>query len=254
MKVLVRELLTLTFSMNKCMGVILINSKIMEIFSSIQGEGLFIGKRQIFIRFAGCNIDCKYCDTENSKSGEIGDYISTDDLNDKVQSLLTPDFHSLEITGGEPLLYADFIREFLLKYDYRVMLETNATLPDKLESLTGLVDIVSMDIKLPEHFNTKEEWLNVYENELKSIEVMERNNIRYYVKIVVSWMTPIRIIEDILQDLDGLVSSDVEFIVQPVSPMSLWKSKKNLFNISEVIGKQYEVSIIPQIHKYMEID
>ena len=61
-----------------------------------------IGKRQIFIRFAGCNIDCKYCDTENSKSGDIGEYYSIDELNDIVQSLMTPDFDSLEITGGEP--------------------------------------------------------------------------------------------------------------------------------------------------------
>lgn len=213
-----------------------------------------IGKRQIFIRFAGCNIDCKYCDTEISKSGDVGDYYSIDELNEKVQSLLTPDFHSLEITGGEPLLYSDFIKEFLTKYNYDAMLETNATLPENLESLTGLVDIVSMDIKLPEHFNTKEEWLDVYDNELKSIEVMESNKIKYYVKIVVSWMTPIKIIEDILQDLQGKVSSDVEFIVQPVSPMSAWKNKENLFNISEKIGTQYEVSIIPQIHKYMEID
>lgn len=253
MRVLDRELHTVIILMNK-MGVYLINSKIIEIFSSIQGEGLLIGKRQIFIRFAGCNIDCKYCDTQNSKSGDVGEYYSIDELNERVQSLLTPDFHSLEITGGEPLLNSAFIREFLTKYDYRAMLETNATLPCDLESLTGLIDIVSMDIKLPEHFNTQDEWLSVYDNELKSIEVMESNNIKYYIKIVVSWETPIKIIEDILQDLDGRVSSDVEFIVQPVSPMSSWKNKENLFTISEVIGKKYEVSIIPQIHKYMEIE
>lgn len=215
---------------------------------------MFIGRRQIFIRFAGCNIDCKYCDTENSKSGEIGKYYTVDELNEAIRALMTPDFHSLEITGGEPLLHSEFIREFLTKYNYNVMLETNATLPDELESLTGLVDIVSMDIKLPEHFRKENQWLNVYENELKSLKLMEDNNIEYYIKIVVSPTTSTKIIGDILDDLRGIISDDVEIIIQPVSPMSLWKSKENLFVISEIIGKEYNVSIIPQIHKYMEIE
>lgn len=236
------------------MGVNQIISEIMEIFSSIQGEGLLIGKRQIFIRFAGCNIDCNYCDTQNSKSGNIGKEYSFEELNDSIESLLTPDFHSLEITGGEPLLNAEYIRNFLLEYDYRVMLETNATLPCQLEKLVGLIDIVSMDIKLPEHFNTEKEWQYVYEKEMESIKVMEDNKMNYYIKIVVSPTTPLHIIEAILNDLHSIVSSDVEFIVQPVSPMTLWKNKKNLFTISELIGKYYNVSVIPQIHKYLEID
>jgi len=41
---------------------------IAEIFSSIQGEGLYVGRRQIFIRFCGCNLNCRYCDTETSAS------------------------------------------------------------------------------------------------------------------------------------------------------------------------------------------
>lgn len=213
-----------------------------------------IGKRQIFIRFAGCNINCKYCDTENSKSGDIGEYYSVEELNDIVQSLITPDFDSLEITGGEPLLHSDFIRKFLLKYDYRAMLETNATLPENLLDLADVIDIVSMDIKLPEHFNSKDEWLTVYEKELESIKVMENHNMEYYIKIVVSPTTPGQIIDDILNDLDGLVSEDIEVIVQPVSPMTLWDTKENLFRISELIGKQYNVSIIPQIHRYMDIE
>lgn len=175
-------------------------------------------------------------------------------MNDVVESLLTPDFDSLEITGGEPLLHSDYIREFLSRYDYRAMLETNATLPESLLDLVDVIDMVSMDIKLPEHFSTKEEWLSVYENELKSIGIMEDNNLKYYLKMVVSPATPVKIIEDILKDLDAIVTDDVEVVVQPVSPMSLWDSKKNLFTISELVGKHFRVSIIPQIHKYMEIE
>lgn len=186
--------------------------------------------------------------------GDVGEYYSVDELNDVVQSLITPDFDSLEITGGEPLLNSDYIRDFLSKYDYKAMLETNATLPENLYDLVDVIDIVSMDIKLPEHFNSKKEWLTVYENELKSIKIMEDYNLKYYIKIVVSPTTSTQIIEDILKDLNGLVSGNVEVIVQPVSPMSLWDTKENLFTISELIGKHFSVSIIPQIHKYLEIE
>lgn len=213
-----------------------------------------IGKRQIFIRFAGCNIDCKYCDTQDSKNVDVGRYYSFEELNEEIQSLMTVDVDSLEITGGEPLLHCDYIHDFLSEYGYRAMLETNASLPDNLAKLCDVIDIVSMDIKLPEHFNSEDEWLNVYDNELKSIQIMEDNNIQYYIKIVVSPTTSTQIIEDILKDLIPRVSSNVEIIVQPVSPMSLWKNKENLFKISETIGKHFKVAIIPQIHKYMEIE
>lgn len=226
----------------------------MEVFSSIQGEGLFIGKRQVFIRFSGCNIDCNYCDTLESKDASAGEEYSVDELNKIVTALITPDVDSLEITGGEPLLHAEFIAEYLTKYPFKAMLETNATLPDKIGLLNDVIDIVSMDIKLPEHFATKKEWQDVYEKELKSIQVMQNHNMDYYIKIVVSPTTPLRIIEDILKDLDGIVSHDVEFIIQPVSPMENWHSKEKLFEISQKIGEKYRVSIIPQIHKYMEIE
>lgn len=223
-------------------------------FSSIQGEGLLIGKRQIFIRFAGCNINCKYCDTENSKMDSLGKEYTFEELNDIIQQLMTPDFDSLEITGGEPLLHAEYIHDFLAKYPYKAMLETNATLPCKMQKLTDVIDIVSMDIKLPEHFNSQNEWQTVYKNELKTIKVMESKKQKYYIKIVVSPTTPLGIINNIMMDLDNISSKDVEIIVQPVSPMTLWDTKDNLFKISEIIGKKHPVSIIPQIHKYLGIE
>lgn len=133
------------------------------------------------------------------------------------------------------------------------MLETNATLPEELEKLMDVISVVSMDIKLPEHFNREEEWQMVYENELKSIEVMEKYEQKYYIKIVVSQETSALIIRKIMEDIKDRTSEDVEIIIQPVSPIEKWTNIDYLFEISEIVGKYYSVSIIPQIHKYLGV-
>lgn len=236
------------------MGRCCVISRIIEVFSSIQGEGELIGKRQIFIRFAGCNINCKYCDTQESLSDVVGDEYSYDMLNDKIESLMSTDFHSLEITGGEPLLSYEYIGEFLRKYPYKAMLETNATLPENMRKISDVIDLVSMDIKLPEHFSCEDEWKSVYANELKTIDVLEEENVNYYIKIVVSPTTPLDIIRKVRDDIKMHLKCDVNIIIQPVSPMSLWTSKDNLFRISELMGVEFNVSIIPQIHKYLDVE
>ena len=67
-----------------------INAPIIEIFSTFQGEGSFIGKRQIFVRFAGCNLNCNYCDTVNSKSIKSGKMMSVDDVLAEINKIKTP--------------------------------------------------------------------------------------------------------------------------------------------------------------------
>lgn len=123
-------------------------TKINEIFSSIQGEGPVVGYKQLFIRFCGCNLHCDYCDTEFQTGIE---YTPTE-LFEKINSeydLST--FHSISLTGGEPLLHCEFLQEFLplLKNKTKIYLETNATLSENLQKVKNLIDIISADIKLP---------------------------------------------------------------------------------------------------------
>ena len=101
-------------------------TRITEVFSSIQGEGKLLGRRQIFIRFSGCNLGCNYCDTIKSRDPLYGEVIFIDELFSRIKKLITPDFHSISLTGGEPLLHANFINEFLNKYDFNVLLKLMA--------------------------------------------------------------------------------------------------------------------------------
>lgn len=100
-----------------------LNLPINEIFYSLQGEGSQTGTAMIFIRIAGCNLRCPYCDT-NFLGGKI---MTLAEIYTEIKQ-----YPSREIlwTGGEPtLLLNDLIVEYFHKKGYRQSIETNGTLP-----------------------------------------------------------------------------------------------------------------------------
>jgi organic radical activating enzyme len=74
-------------------------ARINEVFSSIQGEGKLIGRRQVFVRFSGCNLECNYCDTPLSRDPNFGALFSAEELFNSIDNLITPDFHSVSLQG-----------------------------------------------------------------------------------------------------------------------------------------------------------
>jgi len=151
---------------------------ICEVFRSIQGEGPYVGVLQIFVRTSGCSLRCIYCDTDRARERapdcilkgdrsirRIPNPVDGDTLAAFVRELVeaSPGVHSLSLTGGEPLEQSDFLRAFLKKRNgigLAVYLETNGLLEDSAREIADLVDIVSLDIKLPslcgggDHFGT----------------------------------------------------------------------------------------------------
>jgi len=96
-----------------------------EIFYSLQGEGARCGTPAVFLRLAGCNLACKWCDTKHSWGNGI--LCSTGDVASLIQDF---NCHSLVITGGEPLLQQAALSRLLalLPAGMHVEIETNGTL------------------------------------------------------------------------------------------------------------------------------
>ena len=228
---------------------------IIEIFSSFQGEGVLVGQRQIFVRFAGCNLNCAYCDTKNSISDKEGIMMTPQEVIEKIESILTPDCHTISFTGGEPSLYPEFINEVSKLTTLDIMLETNGTMPDKIDLIDKL-DIVSLDIKLNEHFegDFKED---IFLNEIKSLNLLIEKSINVYCKVVILPDLKIESFEEVIAKINNEIISkkNIQFIIQPSSPLNEWKNLSAcLFEYSEVAGKYFEVSTIPQIHKILNIE
>ena len=233
----------------------MIKAPIIEIFSSFQGEGLLIGQRQIFVRFAGCNLNCSYCDTNDSKSEKSGTLMTCAEVVDEIKKLLTLDCDTISFTGGEPSLYPEFISEVARNFDLNIMLETNGTLPDNI-ALIDRLDMVSLDIKLPEHFDGDFD-NSIFENEIKSLNLLITNSINVYCKLVILPSTKINSFKEVVEKLSKCISSkkDIKIIIQPSSPIEEWKNINfKLFEFSEVVGQYFKVSTIPQIHKILDVE
>jgi 7-carboxy-7-deazaguanine synthase len=118
--------------------------KIMEIFRSLQGEGINQGKPCLFIRLAGCNLHCRWCDTPVSQSG--GSEMTIDTISEHIWRTNPP---YVCITGGEPLLQADELERLLSSLHKRktaIDIETNGTLDfTRFQQYAS----VCMDVKCP---------------------------------------------------------------------------------------------------------
>lgn len=99
-----------------------------EIFYSLDGEGKRAGSPAVFIRTAGCNLRCNYCDTGYALSGNAGVKMSIEDIISKVSEY---NCQNVTVTGGEPLCNPgtkDLIKE-LWRKGYKVIIETNGSMP-----------------------------------------------------------------------------------------------------------------------------
>ena len=135
------------------------------------------------------------------------------------------------------------------------MLETNGTLPEKICSIEKL-DIVSLDIKLPEHFDGDFD-NSIFLNEIKSLNLLMKKSINVYCKVVILPSTKIKSFKGVVEKLSQNISnkSNLKIIIQPSSPLGEWKDINfKLFEFSEVVGQYFEVSTIPQIHKILDIE
>lgn len=240
---------------------------LIEIFSSIQGEGVLVGCRQIFIRFPDCNLNCRYCDTDFLKSktcqieispgsGQLRelknpiDFVTVRDLLTAWDSELSGAHHSISVTGGEPLLHGELLASWLPEFKkiLPIYLETNGTLPDQLEMLISHVDWVSMDIKLHSQTGLRTEW----ETHRQFLKIANQTDC--YVKLVVGDDTPDLELQ-LAADLVSGISRKIPLVLQPVTlDNKIAVSTTRLLQMQALIAEiNPNLRVIPQTHRFMGV-
>ena len=165
-----------------------------EIFNSIDGEGLRTGELATFIRLAGCNMRCSYCDTLYALNPNSGEELEIDEIMQRVEKYKTK---NITLTGGEPLIHKDIdlLIDTLIYQGYRVNIETNGSVP--IEKYLNNC-LITMDYKTPSSLMEKNILLSniekltendvlkfvVNENDLDTVEKVIRDyNIKSYIYI-----------------------------------------------------------------------
>lgn len=233
----------------------------------MQGEGPYVGVRQAFVRFSGCNLSCSYCDTDfanlgtcayekiegSSRFEKIPNPVSVE----KLEEMLEPfkRLHSVSMTGGEPLLHAAFIRE--LKLSFPLYLESNMTLPEQAKKLREKVTYVSGDFKLPDAIPEvySETWEMHMENTIECFRILRKNNSRdCFCKIVVGTETELETVTSAVEAVAPYVSC---IVLQPETPVGNFPGTRNftqmyiqkILKLQENLLEHIDTRIIPQTHR-----
>ena len=239
---------------------------ISEIFCSFQGEGAAVGRRHLFVRTAGCHLRCGYCDTPGSlertaamqvhrRRGDVqtlSNPLTVAQLLAAVESLVESDgpVDGVALTGGEPLLQSEFLVELLSSRSIPRprLLETSGTHPERLAQLLPLLDIVSMDIKLPSNSGERALWAE-HEHFLR----VARG--KAYVKVLVDATTDPGEVERAAELVRNTAPESAVFL-QPISGVSghLNVDHRCLDVFFETARKHLEdVRVLPQMHKLLGI-
>jgi len=263
-----------------------------EIFSSYQGEGGALkgscyGKRQIFIRFAGCNIalgdfgsqhcGCLWCDSPNSKKKEIEEInvqitpgtidfqryanpSSAKFVLEQVKRLETLDLHSISFTGGEPLfqgVYCKNLGELLVKEGYILYLETNGSLPEVAREVVHLFDYCSCDVKDRSSGATDDaNWEALVNKEVETMKIFKDEGKEVFAKLVVTQNTTEEEVSFIAKRLKEIKAPLCLQIVTPYGPIKKAPNIQHIFKLTEKAAEYLPVeniAISTQMHKALGI-
>lgn len=245
---------------------------LLEVFSTFQGEGPDVGKRQVFVRLAKCDLRCAFCDTPESfptpgharvetapggdRSERLANPVAIDDVIAAVERLDDPPgIHAgISITGGEPLLHPAAVRaiaEGARRLGLSVHVETGGHRPGAVRAVLDVVDHMSPDLKLESACGPKTPWDAHAETYRLLVDAGKASAI----KAIVAATTPASEIEQAAA-FCAEHAPGVPLILQPVTPRNDVAAPvtSHLFRLHAAAGAHHpDVRVIPQVHVFLGV-
>jgi len=257
---------------------------LIEIFHSVQGEGRFVGVPMTFVRVATCPLRCLYCDTPHSYRAEarfpvrlgVRDQLEPNPVaSDRAADLVhlvaktaeagvrTP---RVSITGGEPLVFPEFVRELgraVRDKGLRVHLETAAVHPDALQKCIDQVDHLSADWKLAETLGPPADAAlalppggSYAALHRRCCDIALRRGATVDVKIVLTDRVTDASLDAALAEL-APIREKILLVLQPVTPFGAVTKALPRVDLERFVAtalrQQFDVRVLPQVHKALQI-
>jgi 7-carboxy-7-deazaguanine synthase len=248
---------------------------LVEIFSSIQGEGTYVGATTLFVRLGGCDLRCGWCDSPHTWKPapecriEVGrgsgvfetrtNPVSVEDVIAAAESLDLAAHEFASLTGGEPLLQpeaAGGIAPGRRARGPRIQRETHGLAIDGLESAIADVDVVSMDWKLSSDVrrasDPKRGAVEPFHGEHEKFLAIARRAPELIVKLVIA---PTSLDDEIDEAVSRVEANAPEatLILQPVTPFGAVReapsAERLLALCTRISSRLANVRVIPQTHK-----
>lgn len=231
-------------------------ARVSEIFTSIEGEGIFVGKKTLFIRFSGCHLKCRWCDTKYALPLDSGTEYQIDEIEDLIIRELQPFTYKVNFTGGEPLLQTDAViklADFIKKQTkLKTYIESSCFDSELFSKVLPYMDICKIEFKTDDSKVVENEvYDSLLSNEIKCLELAVESNKTTYIKIVVTNSTNLESFKNLVYNISKKIrpSDIVGFIIQPSHGVDQPTVNK-LLDTYDIVQPMFpKVRIIPQLHK-----
>ncbi|MDQ4050238.1 MAG: 7-carboxy-7-deazaguanine synthase QueE [Thermoproteota archaeon] len=232
-----------------------ITTKVSEIFTSIEGEGILFGTKTMFVRLAGCPFMCHWCDTPYALPMDSGIEYSIEEVKESILKNLQPNTYKVNFTGGEPLVQHEAVIElakFVRQKGLRVYLESSCYDARRFAKVLPYIDICKVEIKLRDSKIVNEkQYSNLLKNEQECLRQAINNSKTTFIKVVVTNSSNLEEFKDIVAEVFKIAkpSELAGFIIQPSYKVDE-PTLDVLFGFYDTVYPMYDqVRVVPQLHK-----